>query len=109
MLWMQGERDARTQEAAQAYGVKLRELVLAIRKDVGRDDLPFLCGQVNPPYPYAETVRLAQASLPSTVRRTILIRTEGLEKNSDNLHYSTEGQIELGRRFAAAYLQLIRE
>jgi hypothetical protein len=107
MLWMQGERDASTSDAAATYGAKLRRLVLAIRKDVRRPDLPFLCGLVNPPYPYAEAVRAAQARLPKDLANTAAVSTDGLDKKPDNLHYSTSGQIELGRRFAAAYLQLV--
>lgn len=106
MLWMQGERDARTSDAAETYGSKLRRLVLAIRKDVRRPDLPFLCGLVNPPYPYAAVVRAAQSALPKDLPNTAVVSPDGLEKKADDLHYNTSGQMELGRRFAGAYLQL---
>jgi len=32
-----------------------------------------------------------------------------LTKCSDGLHYDTDGQLELGRRFAQAYLALVKE
>ena len=108
MLWMQGERDSRQTDTATAYGKNLQELVKAARRDVGEETLAFLCGQVNPPYPYAQLVRKAQAALPKQVKRASLISTNGLEKNGDNLHYSTRGQLELGRRYARAFLDLER-
>lgn len=106
MLWMQGERDARFAESAAGYGAKLRAFVAAVRRDVRRPDLPFLCAQADPPYPYARDVRDAQAALPAQVPGTILVPTDGLGRYSDKLHYDAAGQIELGRRFARAYLML---
>jgi hypothetical protein len=35
------------------------------------------------------------------------IDCDDLDKHSDNLHYNTKGQIELGRRFAAAMVKLM--
>jgi hypothetical protein len=106
MLWMQGERDARLAESAAGYGAKLRAFVAAVRRDVQRPDLPFLCAQVDPPYAHAGAVRDAQAALPAQVPGTILVPTDGLGRYADKLHYDTAGQLELGRRFARVYLTL---
>jgi len=106
-LWVQGERDARSVDAAAAYGTRLRALVAAIRRDVDRPDLPFLCAQVNPPYPFVRGVRDAQAALPAQVPRTALVSTDGLKKWPGDVHYDSAGQVELGQRFARAYLKLV--
>jgi len=107
VLWVQGENDARGAGTAAAYGARLRALVAAIRRDVDRPDLPFFCAQVNPPYRYARVVRDAQAALPAQVPGTVLVPTDGLRKRSDNLHYDSAGLVELGQRFARAYLKLV--
>jgi len=33
------------------------------------------------------------------------VKTDDLAKRNDHLHYNTQGQLELGKRFARAYLQ----
>ena len=109
VLWMQGERDARFPAAGREYGANLSALVQQLRGDLDAPDLPFIFGQVNPPperYPASEEVRNAQQAAEGLIVDAIMISTEGLAKHDDNLHYNTEGQLELGRRFARAYLEL---
>ncbi len=109
MLWMQGERDARFADAAAIYGRKLQEFVAAVRRDVGEENLAFLCGHVNPSsrtHTFVNAVRAAQADLPKRVRRFVLVSTNGLHKRDDNLHYDAKAQVELGKRYAKAYLNL---
>jgi Carbohydrate esterase, sialic acid-specific acetylesterase len=108
MLWVQGERDARSPDLAATYSGNLRVLIAAVRRDLGAPDLPFLCAQVNPPYPFAPEIRAAQAALPSQVQRTAVVSTDGLRKNADSLHYSASGQIELGLRFAQSLLSFLK-
>ena len=103
VLWVQGERDARSQELALSYAEKLDSLVVAFRRDLRVGDLSFFCAEVNPPYPFATAVRAAQVSLPSRLPRTFVVTSEGLSKNADGVHYDAAGQIGLGLRFAAAY------
>lgn len=108
-FWMQGERDALFPEAAAAYEANLAELVHALRRDLGAPGLPCLVGQVDPPrdrYPMADVVRAAQAAVARAVPRVSLVRTEGLSRHADGLHYDTAGQLELGRRLARAYLDM---
>ena len=106
---MQGERDARFPAAGEQYGANLSVLVDRIREDLDAPDLPFIFGQVNPPperYPASEDVRNAQQAAERLIRAATMVSTEGLAKHDDDLHYNTEGQLELGRRFARAYLAM---
>lgn len=103
VLWMQGERDANIEEAGREYYENIRTLVEAFRKDLGREDLPFLLGQVNPPpqrYRASDIVRLAQRRIADELPNVYLIETDDLSKWDDALHYDSEGLLELGRRFA---------
>lgn len=109
VLWMQGERDARFPAAGEQYGANLSVLVDRIREDLDAPDLPFIFGQVNPPperYPASEEVRNAQQAAERLIRGATMVSTEGLAKHDDDLHYNTAGQLELGRRFARAYLAM---
>jgi hypothetical protein len=109
VVWMQGERDARFPEAGREYEQNLSDLIHRLRGDLNAPGLPFLLGRINPPpahYPAVEDVQQAQAAVAQKLDRVVLVSTEGLAKQRDELHYNTEGQIELGRRFAEAYLQM---
>jgi hypothetical protein len=112
VLWMQGERDAKFPEAAKEYFDNLNKLIVTMRKDLKAPGMYFIYGQVNPPaekYPGLEKVRADQARAEKEIPNTKMVSTEGLGKWNDNLHYNTEGQLELGKRFAKAYLELIEK
>lgn len=109
VLWMQGERDAKFDEAAGSYYENLAGLIAAFRRDLGDPELPFLLGLINPPpggFPFHETVRAAQRRAAREIPHVHLVETDGLSKRGDDLHYDTRGALELGRRFAASYLSL---
>jgi hypothetical protein len=107
---MQGERDARFPEAGRQYKENLGTLISHFLQDLDAPDVPFLLGHVNPPaeaYPAVEEVRAAQASVARAVDNARLVSTTGLSKHPDNLHYDAAGQIELGQRFAQAFLEAV--
>jgi hypothetical protein len=104
MIWMQGENDSRYADMAAAYGTNLTNLILAARADFKAPSLPFAAGRVNCLYPYTGTVRAAQESC--AVPGYAWIDCDDLPKNADDLHYSTAGQVLLGRRFAQAILRI---
>jgi hypothetical protein len=108
MIWMQGEADAKYHsKTVEQYRDKLEALIDGCRKEFGVPDMPFVCGRVNCAGQYIKQVREAQ----ETVRRKnyAWIDCDQLEKNKDNLHYSTKGQLELGRSFARAMLKLMED
>ncbi len=110
VLWMQGERDAKFPDLADQYKECFRHLIGKLRIDLGTPGLPFVYGQINPPadqFTSTETVRKAQVDLSKTVERVQMVHTDDLAKLPDQLHYSTAGQIELGRRFGTAMLELL--
>ena len=106
ILWMQGESDSRFAHAAAQYESNLRQFVLRLRVDVGAPDLPFAMGLVDPPgtHCHAAKVRAAQRRIADGMPHVALVDSAGLSKHDDDLHYDTDGQLELGRRFADALL-----
>jgi len=108
MIWMQGEADAQFHsKTVEQYRDKLEALIDGCRKEFGVPDLPFVCGRISCGGQYRKQVREAQ----ETVKREnyVWIDCDDLEKHPDKLHYSSRGQLELGRRFAAAMLKLIED
>lgn len=111
LLWMQGERDARIPEAGVNYYNNFELLINSIRKDLKSPDLPVIFGKVNPPpdrYPALDTVVGAQMRISQELPNTYLIDTDDLEKWEDDLHYSSNGQIDLGVKFGEMLTEHIK-
>ena len=110
-IWMQGERDARFPQAANTYLGKMTTFVNDLRKEYNSSHAPFILGRINPPVthrPAVSTIRRAQEQLASRVRSTHYITTDDLQKATDQIHYNTRGQIQLGRRFADEFKRMHR-
>ena len=109
MVWMQGEADSRYHaKTMEGYRDNLEILIDNCRREFGNKDMAFVCGRVNPPnWPYQKQVREAQ----ETVRRENYswIDCDGLAKHKDKLHYNTQGQVQLGKKFAEAMLKLAKQ
>jgi len=108
MLWMQGESDAKDPAMAEAYKKNLAALVAKARADFQAPDMVFIAGRVNPPkrYPHAKAVRAALED--PGVPNYAWVDCDGLKK-SDDLHYDAEGQVALGRLFAAEALRRLQK
>lgn len=116
MLWLQGERDSVFDFMAAVYQRRLSEFIRCVRRDLGSTDMPFIMALIAPrrlaldtgqhfPHAYRDTVRAAQRRVARSVPRVGLVETDDLPQ-SDNLHFDTAGQIELGRRYARVYEQI---
>jgi len=109
MLWMQGERDSKYPKMAKAYGVNLATFIDRARKDFKSPDMLFIAGRVNPPkamFKFVDTVRKAQEEC--KLPRYAFIDCDPLKKGPDNVHYTTEGYVEMGYRFADGVLKLLK-
>jgi hypothetical protein len=105
MLWMQGEADAQNAATAAAYKTNLKNLIAKVRGDFNAPEMPFVLGRITTYYDTKPTpggnavVRTAQMAIPSEVTHTACINTDDLEWAYIG-HYGTQGQIDLGIRFA---------
>ena len=108
ILWMQGEADAKYPAAAKQYAGNLSRFVNKLRAELKSPNVPFIMGTVNPPqkfFPATAIVQQAQKIAARSIRNLRLVRTNDLPKRNDHLHYNTQGQLELGKRFAQAFLR----
>lgn len=106
IIWMQGEKDARSVANANQYEANLKHFITGIRKQLHSPRSVFIMGQINPEDPafaMLDTVQQAQVNIQRTLPRVKLVSTHGLGKTYDHVHYNTQGQLELGKRFARAY------
>lgn len=112
MLWMQGEADSREPEYAKAYKANLAAFIAAVRKDLNLPELPFYLGALadSPAWKYRETIWAAQQAIAEADAHVFVVNAKDLplfENDGDNcrnIHYTTQGQVMLGERFADAVL-----
>ena len=108
IIWMQGETDAKYPSAAKQYAGNLSRFVNTLRSELQSPNAPFIMGSINPPlklFPSTPVVQRAQQFAASRIRNLRLIKTGDLSKRNDHLHYNTNGQLELGKRFARAFIK----
>jgi hypothetical protein len=109
MLWMQGEADSRYGKIQmEDYRNLLEMLVAGCRQEFGCEKMPFVCARIAPPanWPNREQVRNAQVS--ARIDQYAWMDCDGLELGGDSLHFTLNGQLEMGRGFARAMLSLMR-
>ena len=112
ILWAQGEKDAKVTVAGNQYYSNFNLFIQSIRKDFRNDELPVLFAKVSPPenkFPAADTVIRSQIKIDTVVNHTYLINTDRIDKSTDNIHYSSQGQLELGKRFGKKLVEILHE
>lgn len=102
-------RDGIQQEKAQGYAENLPRWIAAFREEIGVAQLPIAMNRAIPPVPktpYLDQVRKAQdeARLP----HFRLFHCDDVARGGDNIHFNTAGRLEMGRRFAAAMIELMK-
>ena len=121
-VWMQGEEDAR-QQHGEVYAVSLKGLLDQLSFDLGRNDINFVIGRISDfdledeKYSHWTLVRKAQVEVAEADTHGTWVNTDdlndgmsrmGVEVKND-LHYSAEGYITLGKRFAEESVALIKK
>jgi hypothetical protein len=112
IVWMQGETDAKDETLAKAYKDNLKAVIDGLRKDLHANNTMFLVGRITQPdhnFSMEKTVRNAQNEVDKDNPNTIIVPTDGIGKLYDNVHFNSEGLVELGRRFALAFVNRRKE
>jgi len=106
ILWHQGCSDSGPRAVA-TYMERLESFVSDLREDLGvGEEVPFIAGEI--PYCFSGSklfnpmIRTIGEHIPNSA----WVSAEGCPGNSDSLHFSREGQLLLGRRYADTYLAL---
>jgi len=113
ILWLQGESDS-TEGGYTSYEAKLLDLVDRYRTELKNPELPFIACTIGSfIHPHKRFTRSREINeillkLPSKRKHTACVDARDLTVTTgDKLHYGKEAQVEIGRRFAAAYLKLV--
>jgi hypothetical protein len=109
-VWMQGEHEAGiSRKMAEDYERLLGDFAGSVRKDLQAPALPFAIGQVNShTWAYGDIARKCQLAFCRKDARTRLVETVDLPRvSSDAAHFTADGMLTLGSRFAKAMLTLV--
>ena len=104
ILWMHGERDTKSMSTANSYKKNLERFIRTMRQDMNKPLLPVVIAQISVPEAYRpaeiKMIKKAQQETARDLPAVQIFSTKNLSKRSDNVHYDSSGQIELGRLFA---------
>lgn len=106
MIWMQGEHEAGiSRKMAEDYGRLLSEFIRSIRQDLKAPSLPVAIGEINShTWAFGEIARRTQREACRELYATRWVRTVDLPRiEGDGAHFTTDGMLTLGSRFAAAF------
>ncbi len=110
ILWHQGEADS-TPEGLPNHMAKVQQLVKDLRADLGDPNLPFVAGQIGSFYekrrPDAPKMNDLLLTIPQHVARSAVVTSENLTQMGDDTHFDAAGARELGKRYAAKYIELV--
>ena len=112
ILWMQGESDANTLQAARLYQDRLAMLIENLRTDLQTrqcrfaiEPVPFVIGKIAPSSAaeYTDSIRQAQQQVANTIEHVYIVDTIHLPKRpNDPWHFDSTGQEQLGQLFFEA-------
>jgi hypothetical protein len=114
ILWLQGESDS-TKSLHDSYEGKLLDMIDRYRRDLKKPTLPFIActlgSYINKgPFQHVKEVNKVLLALPEKRKHTACVDARDLQGHiGDRLHYDTASQLEIGKRFAAAYLKMTQK
>jgi hypothetical protein len=102
-------RDGNNEGNARAYAENLTHWVEVTRREIGNAQFPIVMNRAIPPVartPHLEEIRKAQVALKLPHFR--VFDCDDVTRGPDNVHFNTAGRLEMGRRFAAEMIELIK-
>lgn len=107
-IWMQGEHEASISKSmAQDYQSLLNSFIFHLRNDLKLAQLPVVIGQISDKWIYRTEIQSAQENICQKDSTISLVLTNDLPRTpNDNAHYTANGMVILGERFADEMLKL---
>lgn len=113
VLWLQGEANANPNELPH-HAERLRGMIDALRADLALPDLPFIACTIGEMQPEPRLTDLKSMNtillaLPKSVPQIACVDARDLKTHiGDNVHFDTAAQDEIGRRFAAKFIEMTK-
>lgn len=110
ILWHQGESDANSRDIP-LYSERLARLTGIFRDIAGDKTLPVFLGELGSYSADAENwegINLQIRNYSATDPLSAVIKTSDLKEKGDRIHFNSQSQRKMGRRFAAGFLKMTR-
>lgn len=110
IIWHQGESDANPSGIAE-YPFRIKKLFELFRYTIGDPKLTIVMGELGS---YSETndswqqINKAIHTYAEGERFTEVINTQDLINKGDKIHFNSDGQRKMGKRFAETYIKLMK-
>ncbi len=114
IIWLQGEQDAIDIADYQDYDESFLKFILDIRKDLGDEKLPFICGEIWGDLDLCKAewkkgVRAVNRRIKRVAQSTencVMVSTKGaMHTDFDPVHFAPEGMRKIGRRYATSFIK----
>jgi hypothetical protein len=111
ILWHQGESNAH-EKPFKNYGRNLTTLFAKFRALAKNDKLPIIAGELGSFvrerefHHYNDSVNVLLNRLTTTDKNFYVVKTSDLTHKGDSLHFDSNSQRQMGKRFAAQYLKI---
>lgn len=106
ILWHQGESNSE-EDASKQYLSQLSTFVADLRNDLDAPDVPFVAGEIYEGYKNAVYFNRQIRKISRKIDNAYCVSSKGCTSKSDQLHFSRDGQILLGERYAAIILDKV--
>ena len=105
ILWHQGEADSNADRVA-TYSDRFSTMIAQLRAKLHAETVPVVMGELVQSRPENAAFNAALPTISAAVPHCTWVSSQGLEDRGDKLHFSPAAFRELGRRYAAAFLDL---
>lgn len=106
ILWHQGESNSE-KDASKQYLSQLSAFVSDLRNDLDAPDVPFVAGEIYEGYKNAVYFNKQIRKISRKIDNAYCVSSKGCTSKSDQLHFSRDGQILLGERYAEIILDKV--
>ena len=109
ILWHQGCSDSNP-VLVNSYMDRLEQFVADLRADLGvGEEVPFIAGEVGYFFSGSRLFNPMIRTIEEHIPNSAWVSAEGCAGNADSLHFSRDGQMLLGSRYAEKYLSLFND
>jgi hypothetical protein len=109
ILWHQGENDALNKETIDIYDKQLQTLFSMFRNEIGNNRLPIIIGELGTFSDNDDGWQKINEKIKVYIKtdsNAHLISTSDLKDKGDKIHFDSESQRKLGKRFAEEFNQI---
>lgn len=106
MCWMQGESDACSTYAAEAYEGNLTAFINDVRKEFNAPNMPFVIAMIDDSGTWAENAIVRQGEINVSKKVPYVGIFDTKDYDTDGAHYRTQGLLDMGSDFAKTMISM---